>query len=794
MCCAWGTKQRLQNTLGLVSVTALICLSGHLAAQPASPDNTKTQVSPAAAATEPPAAGAANPASPAATVTTPTTSQPPLPTVSVQSNRRRAPRQATAAPRTPAAAPAPVRTRPPSAPTQATPSSASEPVVTNAGGGSTIGYVGTSTSTATKTNTPLINVPQSVSVLTREFIRDQNFQSIGEAVRYVPGVIPHQGEGNRDDVIIRGQRSNADFFVNGIRDDVQYFRDLYNISRIEVLKGPNAMIFGRGGGGGVINRVLKEADGEPMRELTLQGGQFNNKRAAVDLGGALTPSVAARFNAVYENSDSYRDFVNVERYGFNPTMTLHPNDSTKVQLSYEYFHDRRTTDRGIPSQFGRPYPTAPSTFFGNPDLNYAKVDAHIGTAVVEHETDAGLKIKNASRVADYEKFYQNIFPGGPVNAAGTSVNLSAYNNETDRQNLFNQTDLTYKLDLGLIKHTLLWGAEVGRQSGLSFRQTGFFNNVSTALPVSPLNPVTFAPVTFRNVATDANNTYRLNLAATYLQDQIEITRYLQLIAGVRFDRFDLQSQDRRNGATFARTDDLVSPRAGVVIKPAENVSLYGSYSISYLPSSGDQFSTLAPGTVLAEPEKFVNKEVGAKWDVSPRLQFTTAIYDLVRTNQRLPDPDNPGFFILTGATKTKGFEAGASGYITSAWQMQGGYAYTDARIVSDTSAVIRAGNRVGLVPYHTFSWWNKYQLTEIWAFGVGVIRQTDAFASSDDTVVLPGFTRVDAALFGRFKKNVRWQINVENVFDQGYIATADGNNNITPGSPRAVRATVIASF
>jgi len=414
--------------------------------------------------------------------------------------------------------------------------------------------------------------------------------------------------------------------------------------------------------------------------------------------------------------------------------------------------------------------------------------------VIEHETDSGLKIKNASRVADYDKFYQNIFPGGPVNAAGTSVNLSAYNNETDRQNLFNQTDLTYKLDLGLVKHTLLWGAEIGRQSGLSFRQDGFFNNVSTTLPVSPLNPTSFVPVTFRNIATGANNTYRLNLAATYLQDQIEITRYLQLIGGVRFDRFDLQSQDRRTGVVFGRTDDLVSPRAGVVVKPVENVSLDGSYSVSYLPSSGDQFSTLAPGTLIAQPEKFVNKELGAKWDVSPRLQLTTAIYDLDRTNQRLADPNNPGFFILTGATKAKGFEAGANGYLTQVWQMSGGYAYTDARIVSDTSTAIRAGNRVGLVPYHTFTLWNKYQLTEVWAFGVGLIRQTDSFASSDDTVVLPGFTRVDAALFGRFNKNVRWQINVENLFNSGYIATADGNNNITPGSPRAVRGTVIANF
>ena len=166
----------------------------------------------------------------------------------------------------------------------------------------------------------------------------------------MPGVIPHQGESNRDDFVIRGQRSNADLFVNGFRDDAQIIRDLYNIARIEVLKGPNAMIFGRGGGGGVINRVLKEADGVPIHEVFVQGGQFDNKRVSVDFGNALSSTMAGRFNAVYENSDSYRKFVNLERYGINPTFTYAPSAVTTIQLSYEYFHDQRTTDRGIPSQ------------------------------------------------------------------------------------------------------------------------------------------------------------------------------------------------------------------------------------------------------------------------------------------------------------------------------------------------------------------------------------------------------------------------------------------------------------
>ena len=735
-----------------------------------------------------------------------------LPDVNVDPAKRAQPKKA-----------APVQRKPraPAPKSEPAPVQVQAPPNIQTGQAGTQGYLATRMSSGTKTDTPILNIPQSVSVLTKEFIRDQGFQSLGDSLRYVPGVIPHQGEGNRDDVVIRGQRSNADFYVNGIRDDVQYFRDLYNIYRIEVLKGPNAMIFGRGGGGGVINRVLKEADFVPIHEMTIQGGMFDSKRIAVDFGGPLNsvwvvpgmwtkapPSAvtsstwAGRINAVYENSGSYRDFVHLERYGVNPTVTYRPNDQTWVKLAYEYFHDRRTADRGIPSQLGRPYPTSPSTFFGNPDLNYALVDAHIATAVVNHDTDSGLNIRNSSRYAHYDKFYQNIFPGGAVNAAGTSVNLSAYNNETDRQNIFNQTDLTYKLVLGWSRHTLLGGAEVGRQNGLSFRQDGYFNNL--ALPngnpapflVDPRNPTTYALVTFRQNpnGTNANNTYNLNLAAAYLQDQIEITRYLQFILGLRFDRFDLESQNRTTAAVLSRVDNLVSPRAGVIVKPVENVSLYGSYSVSYLPSAGDQFSTLAPGTVIAQPEKFENKEVGIKWEISPRLLFTTAVYDLVRSNQRLPDPNNTGFFILSGRTVTKGFEAAVTGYITEAWQVVAGYAYTDARIASDTSTTIVAGNRVGLVPYNVFTLWNKYQFNEMWAAGIGIIHQTDSYASSDDTVTLPGWTRVDAAIYGKINQHFRWQVNAENIFGTRYYSTADGNNNITPGSPFAVRGTLIASY
>ncbi|KQP96083.1 TonB-dependent receptor [Methylobacterium sp. Leaf117] len=672
--------------------------------------------------------------------------------------------------------------------------------------GTTVSYLTTRMRTATKTDTPLLDTPQSVTVVTQQQIRDQGIQSIADAIRYVPGVVAHQGEGNRDDVVIRGQRSNADFFVNGIRDDAQYFRDLYNVQRIEVLKGPNAMIFGRGGGGGVINRVLKEADGVPLREVVALGGAYGTKRVAVDLSDRVgdSDSVFFRLNAMFEDSGTYRDFVDLRRYGINPTLTVLLGPATTLKLSYEYFHDDRTADRGIPSQFGRPYRYRQNiaTFFGNPDLSYARVDAHIATATLDHAFESGVTMQSKLRFADYAKFYQNVYPNigraGAVNAAGTALTLAAYNTDSPRTNSFSQTDFTYRFETGLLKHTLLGGFELGYQEGLTFRQDGFFATTGTqALVVNPLSPVSRVPVTFRNIASGADTRYDLGLAAIYAQDQIEIGPHLQFIGGLRYDHFDFAATDRRSTVTNARVDDLLSPRLGLVLKPVETLAFYASYSISYLPSSGDQFNALTPGLAIAKPERFENTEVGVKVDVAPTLQLTGALYNLDRINQRLADPNNAGFFITSGQTSTQGAEIGANGFVTEWWQIAGGYAFTDARIVKGFNiggTSVRAGNQVGLVPFNAFTLWNKFDVTRDFGIGIGFVHQTHSFAASDDTVRLPGYTRFDLGLFYQVTDGVRAQLNIENLFDRGYIATADGNNNISPGAPRLIRAQVVARF
>jgi catecholate siderophore receptor len=412
-------------------------------------------------------------------------------------------------------------------------------------------------SSATKTLTALRDVPQSVTVVSQELIKDQMMMSIGDVVRYVPGITAIQGENNRDQLVIRGNSTSADFFVDGVRDDVQYYRDLYNLDRVEALKGPNAMMFGRGGGG-VVNRVTRKPGPRASGRLPQREVRYGNKRFTTDLDQPLSNIVSLRLNAMYENSGSFRKNVNLERRGIDPSLTIAPGEKTKITLNYENFRDDRVADRGIPSFQGRPVDVDASTYFGNPNQSHVGARVNLGSAAIERQFGR-LTVRNRTSVGNYDRGYQNFVPGA-VTADGAQVSLSAYNNATRRRNVFNQTDLTYSLQTGRIRHRLLAGVEVGRQ----LTDNCYFNNSATVL-LTPIAQSTIdTPVTFRQSATDADNHLKTNLGATYVQDQVELTARLQLVAGVRFDHFDLQYHNNRNEDNLRRIDNLVSPRAGLV--------------------------------------------------------------------------------------------------------------------------------------------------------------------------------------------------------------------------------------
>lgn len=653
------------------------------------------------------------------------------------------------------------------------------------------GYGVGAINSATKTFTSLRDIPQSISVITQEQIRDQSMASVADVVNYVPGITSHQGENNRDQLVIRGNSTSADFFLNGVRDDVQYYRDLYNVERVEALKGPNSMTFGRGGGGGVINRVTKQAGFSSLHEITAQGGSFGNKRFTTDLGQPFGNKIAGRLNGVFEDSGSFRDHVKLQRYGLNPTVTLTPGNRTAITFSYEYFHDRRVADRGMPSFHGRPADAPISTYFGDPNNSRVNARVNLGSATLERALGR-FTIRNRTLIGHYNRFYQNFVPGA-VTPDKSKVSISSYNNASKRTNLFNQTDVNFNVSTGSIKHNLLTGTEFGHQSTRNFKNTGFFNNTATSILAPYDSPTISTTVTFRQSATDANNHVTTRLAAAYIQDQIELSKRFQVITGVRFDYFDLQFHNNHNDQDLRRIDRLVAPRAGLVYKPIVDLSLYANYSVAYLPSSGDQFSSLTSITQQLKPEKFSNYEIGAKWEVRKNLWVSTALYQQDRTNTRATDPTDPTRILQTGKQRTKGYELGVNGMITRNWTITGGYAYQDAFISSATVSA-RTGARVALVPRHSLSLWNNFNPFPRLGFGLGITNRSDMFAAIDNTVVLPGYTRADAAVFLKFNEHWRLQANIQNLLGTKYFLNADGNNNISPGSPRAGRVSLIMRF
>ena len=662
------------------------------------------------------------------------------------------------------------------------------------------GYDAKQTSTATKTDSLIRDIPQSITVVTQDLMHDQQMQSMADVVRYVPGIAMANGEGNRDSPIFRGINSaSGDMYIDGVRDDVEYYRDLYNISSVEALTGPNAMIFGRGGSGGVINRVSKQADWTSVREAQLALGSYNSRRLSADLGGAVNSAMAARVNALYHESDGFQRNFHQKREGINPTVALAVGERTLVNLSYEYFKDERVADRGIPSFKGLPLNLPVDAFFGDPDpaTRPTHVEVNAVTGLITHDFGNGVILKNRTRYTYYDKFYQN-YNAGAVNTAGTAVAISAYNNHQWRDNTFNQTDVTGTVITGGVKHRLLGGMELGQQNTDYLRKTGVFttfNNATTVnIPLAtsamtlPVNYVLGASTSDRDARSEAS------LVGVYVQDQIELSPQFQVIAGLRHDNFNLDYHDNVTGSNLSSRDSQYSPRIGVVYKPIVPVSIYGNYSIAYFPRGGDQLSSLTAANQKLDPEKFENYEVGVKWDVTPRLSSRIAVYRLNRTNVAVADPLIAGQFDLVDGQRTNGVEIGLSGNVTSAWSVMGGYAYQDSKLTATTSAAAANGAVAAQVPKSTFSLWNRYDFTPSWGAGLGVICRTDMFASTSNAVTLPGYTRVDGALFYRVDKNISLQMNVENLMDRKYFASANNDNNITPGSPRTVRVALNLSI
>ena len=650
-----------------------------------------------------------------------------------------------------------------------------------------------------KAPTPIIDVPQSLSIFTAEQIKQQGVRSLGDIIDYTAGVNTSQGEGHRDAVVFRGVRSTADFFVDGARDDIQYYRPLYNIEQVEILRGPNALLFGRGGTGGVLNRVTKKGViGENLTDYKMSVDTFGEFDVQVDSNFAVGETSAFRINAYYAGLENHRDFYDGDRFGVNPTARFELSPGTRLDVSYEYINHDRFIDRGIPTGAdGEPVEDFDDIVFADPDLNKTELEAHVFRAALEHEFSDNMKGNVSAFYGDYDKLYQNFYVSG-YDQANTPdvVTLDGYVDSTDRQNLILSANLIREFTTGDIEHTLLVGGEYIDTSSDQDRFNAYWDKTKDDNEVFTITRrilsrgagVNAAGVTATNSFTrERNDDTRVDIEVNslYIQDQISFTSWLDVVLGARFDSFDIEVFNVPANETRTRKDEEVSPRAGVIIKPRENISIYGSYSESFLPRSGEQFANINGTNNQLNPDVFENTEVGVKWDITPAFSLTAAYFENEQTRADR-DNDTGESFEIRGL-EVEGFELQVQGQVTDSFSFYGSYSYFDGETGEN-------GVEPRELPENMLSFWSNYQFTDRLGVGLGVAHQDESLIRDGGTQTLPSYTRIDAAVYYDASENLRLQLNIENLTDEIYFPNAHSTHQATVGAPLNALLTVSGKF
>ncbi|HIG23175.1 MAG TPA: TonB-dependent siderophore receptor [Henriciella marina] len=657
---------------------------------------------------------------------------------------------------------------------------------------------------ALKSPTPIIDVPQSLSIITSDQIEQQGFDSIGDIIDYTPGVNTSQGEGHRDSVVFRGVRSTADFFIDGVRDDVQYYRPLYNLEQIEILRGPNALLFGRGGTGGILNRVTKKGVlGETFTGYKAGIDTFGGYSAQIDQNVALSETSALRLNAMYERLDNHRDFYDGERIGINPTARFELTPATTLDLSYEYLDHQRFIDRGIPTGAdGRPVEAFRDIVFGDPELNRTFLEAHLLRSSLQHRFSETLKANVSLFYGDYDKRYLNFYASGYNEAATPDfVTLDGYDDSTKRQNTILSGNIVWEPATWGLEHTVILGGEYIDTSNDNDRFNAFWDTTADDNEVFDIRrPLTLrggvginavGQLTTNDYSVDINDFTKaeVDVFSAYIQDEVEISDKLDVILGLRFDSFDIEVLNVLANETRSRKDEEVSPRLGLVYKPQENVSLYASYSETFLPRSGEQFSDINGDANQLDPDEFTNLEAGFKWDLTGGVSLTAAVFEIEQRSPQVADNDPSTLEVIE--SETQGFEVQVQGEVSDRWFISAGYSYLDGEIVNRTGPT---GNRPRELPEHMASLWNTYRLTDRFGIGLGVTYQDESFIDNGNTAILPAYTRVDAAAFYDVSDAVRVQLNIENATDELYFPNAHATHQASVGAPLNAKLTISGRF
>ncbi|MBF4208173.1 TonB-dependent siderophore receptor [Pseudomonas donghuensis] len=656
-------------------------------------------------------------------------------------------------------------------------------------------YKASESRSALKIDAPLRDIPQTVNVVPASVIKDQGAQSMEDVLKNVPGIGLSNGDGQRDQVTIRGFSAIGDMYVDGMRDDALYYRDLSNVERVErveVVKGPAAVLYGRGSSGGLINSVSKKPTFSPVQEVGVSFDSEGKRRTQFDTGWAdqQQGDKAFRLTGALEDSDTFRDDGYIDRKALAPSAYFKLSDDLELNLGATYLYDKRLIDFGIPALGNRPVDVDRDKRFGaaDPDDDYARSEVFSFSAGVDYRINDNFTLSNTSRYYHYDLDRNNTLadssPTRFVTAANGEllVKLNRGNVQRSEDGWFNQTELKQQALLAGMNHNLLYGVELGRQVK---DQSVFSQNNVAQVPVFRDGLV---DVPFQANRQTAKGTTTQDIAGFYVQDLIELAPQWKALLGVRYDVFDQEYADDLSGTELSRTDTTWSPRIGLVYQPDAIQSYYVSVSRSYQPSS--EVFALSAGNQGLEPEETTNYEIGAKWDLlDSRLAVTAALFRLERTNMKTTNPANPAQLVLAGEQRTDGFEATVSGQLTDKWQVYGGFAFLDAEIIKSTNrtnGVANEGQTPTLTPRTSANLWLVRSLTEHWRVGMGANYVDERYTALDNVVVMPSYTTVDAALLYNQPK---WDmaLRLRNVFDRDYYASAHGSVDlITPGAPRTL--------
>ncbi|PKI03077.1 TonB-dependent siderophore receptor [Glaciecola sp. 33A] len=664
-------------------------------------------------------------------------------------------------------------------------------------------YLSINESNSIKTPTPIIDVPQSLSIFTADQISERGITSIGQMIDYTPGVNNSQGEGHRDSIVFRGNRSTADFYIDGNRDDVQYYRALYNVEQVEILRGPNALLFGRGGTGGILNRVSKKAQvGENFNAYKASLNSFGGFNLELDSNFDTSNTSSIRINAMYESLENDRDFFDGERYGFNPTAHLELSDNTTVDVSYEYVNHQRFIDRGIPTGTdGRPVEALKDIVFADPKNNYHELEAHIFRANIAHQFTDNIKGNFSAFYGDYDKVYANFY-ASDYDQNTNIVELDGYIDNTVRDNLILSSNMIAEFQTGNFEHTLIVGADFVQTNSDQNRFNPVFSSTvddreffiaSRPISLRGFTGVNASGESFTTDFTDLNDDTRvgLDVFSLYLQDEIEISENLDIIIGARFDSFDIEVFNAVPSSleTRSRKDEQVSPRAGIIYKPQENVSIYASYSESFLPRSGEQFANINGSNNQLDPDTFANQEIGIKWDFADGLSLTAALFENEQSSPQVADNDPSTLDIID--SEISGFELQLAGQVTDAWSVSFNYSTLDGEIVDRNGGTGRSPREV---PESNISIWNTYQINDVMGLGLGATYQDESFIDNSNTAILPSYTRVDASAYYDVSDTMRIQLNVENLTDRLYYPNSHSTHQATVAAPFNARLSIIGAF